>query len=113
MPRLEKRVFDRIPAVIDFHCFNIYCFGTIINLSASGMFLRLQRMNFPFETQFEICIPLGKDELKFWVRVKRISKSDGYYDGVAVELLNPPKKYLKFITGLQSAETNPGSSQNR
>ena len=103
-PYLEKRAFQRLPAVIEFHCFNIYCYGTITNLSAKGMFIKSKHMSFPFESQFEICIPFNKSELKVAVKVNRITKSDSYYDGIAVELVNPSQKYLEFITGLISRD---------
>lgn len=100
-PHLEKRAFERIPAHVDFHCFNIDCFGTITNLSANGMFIRSQKMRFPFETQFEILIPLKGEELRVCARVRRITRSRSYYDGIGVELVNPSKNYLEFISRLR------------
>jgi hypothetical protein len=111
-PHSEKRAFQRIPAVIDFHCFNIDCFGTITNLSANGMFIRSKKMSFPFESQFEICIPFNEGELKVRVKVKRITKSTDYYDGIAVELVNPSKNYLEFITKLRSGDKPRNSIHN-
>ncbi len=99
-PCLEKRACERIPARINFNCCNIDCFGTITNLSAKGMFIRSQKMSFPFESQFEICIPLKEEMLKICVKVNRLTKSIGYYDGIGVELLNPPQRYLEFVSKL-------------
>lgn len=112
VPQLEKRAFERIPARIDFHCFNIDCFGTITNLSAKGMFIRSQNMSFPFATYFELLIPLKKHELKLCARVKRITKSRCYYDGIAVELVNPSREYLEFVSRLRFYTTADNSRRN-
>ena len=101
---MEKRAFERIPAVIDFHCFNMDCFGIITNISANGMFIKSNNMSFPFETKFKLCIPVKERKLNIKVRVNRITKSTGYYDGIAVELVNPSKKYLEFFTGIRSSD---------
>ncbi|UCH79761.1 MAG: PilZ domain-containing protein [Nitrospiraceae bacterium] len=111
-PHPEKRAHERIPALIDIHCFSIDCYGTITNLSVNGMFITSQKMSFPFDTKFEICIPLQEDELKVGVRVNRITKSTGYYDGVAVELVNPSEKYLQFISRLRASDRSLVSFHN-
>jgi hypothetical protein len=110
--QLEKRTFERIPAAIDFHCFNISSFGTITNLSANGMFIRSQKMSFPFSAYFEICIPVKEDELRVCARVNRITKTNGYYDGIAVELVNPSQKYFEFISKLRFYYKPDSSSRN-
>lgn len=109
---LEKRAFERIPARIEFHCFNIDCFGTITNLSGNGMFIRSQNMNFPFAAYFELSIPLKKHELKLCARVKRLTKSRCYYDGIAVELVNPSREYLEFVSRLRFYTTADNSCRN-
>lgn len=100
---LGNRACERIPARIDFSCCDIDCFGTITNISANGMFIRSQKMSFPFDSQFEICITLKEEVLKVCVKVNRITKSSGYYDGIGVELLNPTQKYLELVDSLKSA----------
>ncbi|KPK01157.1 MAG: hypothetical protein AMK71_06655 [Nitrospira bacterium SG8_35_4] len=112
VPHLEKRAFERIPARIDFHCFNIDSFGTITNLSANGMFIRSEKVNFPFASYFELSIPLQKQELKLCARVKRITKSRCYYDGMAVELVNPSRQYLEFISRLRFYTTTENACRN-
>jgi hypothetical protein len=99
-PNTEKRAFQRIPATIDFSCCKISCFGTITNLSVNGMFITSNNINFPFESQFEICIPLKNELLDVRVRIKRFTKSSGYYDGIGVELVNPPRKYMDLMSKL-------------
>ena len=109
---LEKRAFSRIPALIDFHCFNIHCFGTITNISANGMFMKSQNMSFPFKSQFNIHIPVKNKGLDVHVKVVRITKSSRYYDGIGVKLLNPTEKYLEFISNLNFDNTSKKSIHN-
>jgi hypothetical protein len=99
---MEKRAFKRISAMIECHCCDIECFGTITNVSANGMFIRSEKISLPLEVQFEICIPLKEELLDVSVKVNRIIKSNDYYDGIGVELLHPPQSYLKFIEILES-----------
>jgi hypothetical protein len=96
----EKRAYERIPASISFRCCNMDCFGTITNLSASGMFIKSQKINFPFESKFKVCMSLKNEVLDVRVRIKRFTKSSGYYDGIGVELVKPPQKYLDLISKL-------------
>ncbi len=100
---MEKRAFQRIPAYLESHCFNIDYFGTVTNLSEDGMFIRSQKIIFPLELQFEISIPLKGEILNVPVKVERITKSNKYYDGIGVRLLKQPKNYLKFIERLRFA----------
>jgi hypothetical protein len=100
---MDKRAFKRIPAIIECHCCNIECFGTITDLSENGMFVRSQKISLPLDSQFEIRIPLKEEVLNVSVKVNRITKSSGYYDGICVELLNPPQEYLEFVDSLEAA----------
>jgi len=112
IPHLEKRTFERMPVRIDFHCVDVECFGTIMNLSANGMFITSQNMTFPFETHFEILIPLKEEVLRLCARVKRITRSGWYYDGIAVELVNPSREYLEFVSRLRFYASPGGPSRN-
>ena len=97
---MEKRDFKRIPARIEFNCNNIDYYGTITNLSANGMFIKSQKINFPLDSQLNVFIALQDDVLNLQVKIKRITKSNGYYDGLGVTLVNLPKKYLKLLIKL-------------
>ena len=94
---MEKRVFKRIPARIEFNCNNVDCYGTITNLSANGMFIKSQKIDFPLDPQLNVFIPLKDDVLNLRVKIKRITKLNGYYDGLGVKILNLPKKYLELL----------------
>ena len=100
MSNMEKRTFKRIPTDLEFHCFNINNFGTVKNISEKGMFIKSQKIKFPLKMQFEISISATEETLNIPVKVNRITKSNGYYDGMGVELLEQPQKYLKHIQRL-------------
>jgi hypothetical protein len=89
---MEKRTFKRIPVDLEFHCFNINNFGTVTNISEKGMFIKSQKIKFPLEMQFEISISSKEETLNVHVKINRITKSNGYYDGMGVELLEQPQK---------------------
>jgi hypothetical protein len=97
---MEKRISGRIPIRIEIHCCNVHYFGTITNISANGMYIKSKQISFPLASQFEICIPLNGNELKVHVKISRITKSNGYYDGMGVEILNPSRNYFDFINCL-------------
>jgi hypothetical protein len=94
---MEKRISSRKPVRIEIHCFDIHYFGTVTNISASGMYIRSKQISFPLASQFDVRIPLKGNELKVHVRICRITKSNGYYDGMGVEILSPSPKYSDFI----------------
>jgi hypothetical protein len=64
------------------------------------MFISSQNISFPLNSQFNVCIPLKEDILDILVKIERITKSNGYYDGMGVKLLNLPKKYLELLIKL-------------
>jgi hypothetical protein len=97
---IEKRAVQRIPVGIEFHCCSIDCFGTIMNMSEGGMFLRSKKIQFPIETQFKIFIPLKDNLLSVHVKINRMTKTNGYYDGIGIEIVNPSQKYLNYISTL-------------
>ena len=103
---MEKRVFQRVPVRIEFQCCNIDCYGIITNLSANGIFIESRKITFPLEYQFEICIPLKKNPLNVRVKINRITKSKGHYDGIGVEVLGHPQKYLELVCRLKVAHKN-------
>ncbi len=106
MSHKEKRAFERIPASLEFHCFKTKYFGTVKNLSEKGMFIRSEKISFPLDLRFKISIPLKEGTLNVPVKISRITKSNGYYDGIGVELSKQPQKYLKLINRLRFALKN-------
>ena len=108
----KKRTFERIPADLDFHCFNKDTFGSVTNVSENGMFLESKHIKFPLEMKFSVSIPLNEETLNVLVKVNRITRSNGYYDGIGVELLEIPNNYLKCINRLRFALRNRKTPSN-
>ena len=98
---VNKRAFERTPANLEFRCFDVDAFGTVKNLSENGMFITSKKISFPLESQFEVSFPLKNEKLKIPVKISRITKSNGYYDGIGVELLKPNQQYLNFVHELK------------
>jgi hypothetical protein len=98
---MEKRAFERIPLNLHINhiCDDLLHTGTITNCSEKGMYIST-KVIFPCDPQFEILIPLKKDVLKVFVKITRLEKTGDVYDGMGVELLNPPQNYLDFVNSL-------------
>jgi hypothetical protein len=56
--------------------------------------------SFPLPPVFEVHIPLEAEVLKVLVKVVRFIESNDFYEGMGVELLNIPRKYLEFVIKL-------------
>ncbi len=100
---MDKRTHDRIPVSIEFHCLDMEYFGTVMNISESGMFIKSQKIFFPLKMQFDLSIPCGSKIFNVPVTVRRITKSGNNYSGLGVELTEQPQDYLDFINRLRQA----------
>jgi len=102
---MEKRSHKRIAATVrvEFDCVNTICCCTATNLSETGMLLKTYDINFPMDTQFDIFIHLKGAVLEVPVKVSRIVKTDNVYDGIAIELITPPRAYVEFISSLENS----------
>ncbi len=101
---MEKRAFERIPANIKvrFHCNSTEFSGTIMNLSEKGMYINTEESWFPFDVQFEIPVTMEEEILNVPVNLNRIILSPDS-NGIGVELISPPPKYLGFVSRLKAA----------
>ncbi len=101
---MEKRAFERIPANIKvrFNCNSTEFSGTIMNLAEKGMFINTEESWFPFDIQFEIPVALEEEILNVPVNLNRIILSPDS-NGIGVELISPPEKYLEFVSNLKVA----------
>ncbi len=90
-----------MPAYLEFHCFEAEYFGIVTDISEDGMFIKSQKICFPLNFKFQISIPLEKEILDIPVKIIRITKSNGYYDGIGVEVLEHSQKYLNLINNLR------------
>lgn len=102
---MEKRSCARISATlrVEFDCSNTICCCTAVNLSERGMLLKASDIFFPMDTHFEIFIHLKDEVLEVPVKVNRLVKTDDTYDGIGIELIDPPMAYMDFIGSLRNA----------
>ena len=102
---MEKRASNRITATlrVEFDYSNTICCCTAINLSEKGMLLKTSDILFPLDTRFEIFIHLKDEVLEVPVKVNRLIKTDNVYDGIGIELIDPPPSYVEFISNLRKA----------
>jgi len=100
---MEKRNFNRKPLFLEVHCLSKEYFGTVMNLSKNGMYIKSEKIDFPFAMQFELSISIRSKTLKIPVKVNRVTKTNGYYDGIGVRVLNPPVEYVQFVDSLKPA----------
>jgi hypothetical protein len=102
---MERRACHRISVNVDirfFCCSRVYT-GTISNISKKGLLINTTEMCFPFDSQFEIFLPLKGEELRVPVSLSRILMLPDSHDSIGVELLNPSRDYLKFVNSLKAA----------
>jgi DUF4097 and DUF4098 domain-containing protein YvlB len=106
---MERRAFERFPAKLQARIFfgNMVYTGVITNVSRNGMFIST-KMGFPMDVVFMTVILLDNNStVDIPVKVKRTVKiNDCNGDvkcGLGVELLNPPQKYLEFISKYESS----------
>lgn len=104
---MEKRTCERFPVEIDarFFCGNMFYSGTIFNLSTDGMYIKTKRC-FPSGTRLLTIIRNGKELLQIITKVKQLTRINGCYDGMHVEILNPSKNYLDYVNSLSPVYVN-------
>ena len=100
---MERRTSERINVSlrVEFDCSNTICCASAINLSKKGMLLRMPEIPFPLDKHFEIFIPLKRGVLIAPAKVSRLVKTLNVYDGLGIELIDPPKKYSEFFNYLK------------
>ena len=101
---MEKRKFERMPVniLVKYYCGDDEYSGTVTNISENGMFIRTDSIGFPFDSEFTTILPVEKQVFNIPVQVRRIQKTGDRYDGIGVELLNPPHEYLNYVSGLRT-----------
>lgn len=101
---MNKRAYERIPANIEvkFYCNNMYYIGTIQNISENGMFISTKDMCSPFDSQFEVLIPVNDDLLNVPVNLNRIILSPDSRDGIGVEISESDRDYVDFVQRLKN-----------
>jgi hypothetical protein len=98
---MKKRAFERIDASlpVNYFCENILYSGKVKNLSENGMFISTSNL-LPCSNRIDLLMPLKEEVSKFPATIIRIEKINDLKYNIGVELLNPPQKYLKFVSNL-------------
>lgn len=101
---MQRRAFERIPVELKVRYFlgDTACNGTVINLSEKGMYIDTE-IDFPFDSNFELVLPLKDEVMKMSAVIRRVVRSTDGYEGMGIELLNPPDNYLQFVNELRLA----------
>ncbi len=82
--------------------------GTVTNFSEKGMYintelrlpLRSNLVHTFFKSKFEIFLPFNGNILKVPLKVRRLVKTDGFYNGIGADVYNPPQDYFELIDSL-------------
>ncbi len=101
---MQRRAFERIPVdfKVRYFCGDAAWNGTVTDLSENGMFINTT-INFPFDSNFELLLPLNEEVIKISAVIKRMVRSKGIYKGMGVELVTPPESYLQLVNELRHA----------
>jgi hypothetical protein len=99
---MEKRAFERMPlkTQVKFFSGKTEYTGTMMNFSEKGMYISAE-VNFPLKTQLQILIPVKEEIMKVFAEVRNFTKSGHVYNGIGIELINPPQSYIEFINSLR------------
>lgn len=99
---MARRSTWRIPIRLNvtLNCGNRLSTGTVTNISEKGMFISAEATGLSEDSQFDISIPLKEGVVRVPGKLVRLSKINGGYNGLGVELMDPPQKYIDFIEDL-------------
>ncbi len=100
--QVKKRACERIPAslVVKFIHDDSLCYGIVTDMSDNGMCIKSGNC-LPCDSKVTLQIPLKKGDLEIPVTVRRVVKSDGFYDIMGVELSKPTKRYLQIFNSFK------------
>jgi hypothetical protein len=101
---MDRRSFDRVDMSlpVKYVCDDILYSGTIKNISENGMFIKTGNF-LPCINWIEIFVPLEEEISKFFARIRRIEKIDDSNFSMGIELLDPPNKYVEFVSNLKAS----------
>jgi hypothetical protein len=91
-----EKVYSNLEA--KFLCGDKVYNGVASNLSPRKMTIHA-RLSSPLECKeyFEILILFNKKRVVVPVRIIKFLRTDSFYDAIEVEIVTPPKEYMKFI----------------
>ena len=92
--RRSTRISQNLKVAVP--CCNKLYAGTASDFSENGMLIDSE-IGIPINSRFEIILLLDKEILKIQAVYRRLVKNEIKYNGMAIELLSPPQKYLDFV----------------
>jgi hypothetical protein len=94
---MERRAYERtsanFPVILLLGSIHDSC--NTKDLSINGLYLKTWKP-LPQGMRFEVVIP-SKGNLKLSVKVARMVEKDDLFDGLGIEVLNPPRGYIECI----------------
>ena len=98
---MEKRACERIDVSVpvNYYCEKTLYVGKVKNLSGNGMFISTSNF-LPCSNFIDMLMPLKDEVSRFPAKIVRIEKINDSDYNIGVELLDSPKKYLKFLNDL-------------
>ncbi|MDH3258961.1 MAG: PilZ domain-containing protein [Deltaproteobacteria bacterium] len=99
---MAKRVTWRIPIRLNVKVRSEgrECTATVTNLSEYGMFISTDDSGLCEHSQCDIAIPVKEGTLHVPGKLVRRIKVDGGCEGIGIEIIDPPKKYLDYVENL-------------
>jgi hypothetical protein len=99
----EKRLYERKLSnfYVSYESNSNLCNGIASNISRNGMYIKTKD-SIPSTAEFNVGItfieiPWSENILTMSVKKIRVDKADDKYNGIGVEVLDPPKKYLDIV----------------
>ncbi len=101
---MQNRAYNRISVQLDamYYCGIMIYSGIVTNISENGLFMHT-KLDFPFHINFEMIMPSNKGILNFPVKLTRLEKFEGIYNGIGVQISAPPQSYLDYISNLRAS----------
>ena len=99
---MAKRVTWRIPIRLNVkvHSGGRECAATVTNLSEHGMFISTDDSGLCEHSECDISIPVTEGTLHVPGKLVRQSKVNDGCEGIGVEIIDPPQKYLDYVENL-------------
>jgi hypothetical protein len=101
-----KRALSRIPSNIKVEfccCASDNYSGITTNMSEKGMFISTE-MCFPLDSKLNILMEWNKNVINIPVIIRWLRKFEGLYNGIGVEIMDAPLKYLELVARLRQSE---------
>ena len=101
---IQKRAYERIPAslVVKYLHLGSICYGLVTDISGGGMCINTS-ICFSSNSSVKLMIPLKNEVLELPVKVRRVVKTEKFYERMGVEVLSPPDKYLQIVEHFRTA----------